>query len=88
MTTTEQRIQVSAEGALNSLNAPATDQRVAIIVPHLALIDDEVRVVDGSGNVRMMTRNPMSIEDLIREILVHQTPESRLLRWKPYGRPI
>ena len=86
---THTRIQAAANATLGVLNCPSTPARIAVVAKHLAEIDGEVRVADADGAVRMLGNDPMTIVELVREILQDRDgADARTLRWKSFGAPV
>ena len=83
------RIQSEANATLEALNCPSTPARIEIVAKQLAEIDGDVRVADADGDVRMLGNDPMTIVELVREILQDRDgADARTLRWKPFGAPV
>ena len=94
---THTKIQAAANQALQVMNAPPTEARIAVVAKYLAEFPvaaveaySVVHVVDSDGKVRLGEGDrPLTIRDLVEEILQSRdSEEARTLRWKEYGKSI
>ena len=85
--TDESRIRTIVAIELEHLGCDAggfTDARLGAIVPYLAEVEGEIRVIDAAGNVRTVGDNPMSVRQLILE-LIGDPQRGVFVRWAPFG---
>ena len=89
MTNTQTQLDATAEHILGSVNAPVDPARKAVLMKHLAVVDDVVRVVDADGNPRMRGNAHVSFRELVEQILGDRNGEdARTLRWRPFGHSV
>lgn len=105
----QKHLELAAAGALNEVNCPdASPERVAFLASFLTIAEEVlpdprpdhpplrhrvVRVLDRDGGTRMRGQRPVTIAELIGELVagydtLHKTRGRHVgaaLRWRPYG---
>ena len=83
---THTKIQSAASFALQAMNCPLTPARIEIVAKRLDVVGGDLRVVGLDGNVRTRNDVPLTIPELVEEILLEGGDDARTLRWLPIGR--